>query len=72
MIGKRPAAGRRLGRTWGQRAILAFNLVLIAASLGSAALLDYGYGRAASIKETPAIFSESISSEILDSSNLDR
>ena len=32
-----------------QRAVLVFNVALIAASLGAAYLLDYGYGRAASI-----------------------
>lgn len=36
-------------RSWAQRGILGLNLLLIAASLASAALLRYGYGRAASI-----------------------
>ncbi len=39
----------KLRRTWGQRLVIATNLVLIAVSLGVAALLDYGYGRAAAI-----------------------
>lgn len=43
---RRPTASRR---SWAQRGILALNLLLIASSLGSAALLHYGYGRASSI-----------------------
>ncbi len=39
----------RLKRTWGQRGIIMMNLVLIMLALGAAALLNYGYGRAASI-----------------------
>ncbi|MEM7275353.1 MAG: LCP family protein [Actinomycetota bacterium] len=39
----------RLKRSWGQRGVLALNLTLILLALGAAALLNYGYGRAASI-----------------------
>ncbi len=39
----------RRGRTWLQRGVIALNVVLIAATLASALLLDYAYGRAASI-----------------------
>lgn len=39
----------RLKRTWGQRGVIMMNLVLIGLALGAAALLNYGYGRAASI-----------------------
>ncbi len=39
----------RLRRSWIQRAIILMNLLLIAVSLGAAVLLNYGYGRAASI-----------------------
>lgn len=39
----------RLKRSWGQRGIIMMNLVLIVLALGAAALLNYGYGRAASI-----------------------
>ena len=42
-------AGRRLRRSWPQRAMIGLNLVLIAAALGAALLLHYGYGRAAAI-----------------------
>ncbi len=45
----RPRRAGRLRRTWGQRGVIALNLVMIAASLGAALLLEYGYGRAASI-----------------------
>lgn len=43
-----PVVERR-GRTWQQRGVIALNVVLILSSLGAAFLLDYGYGRAASI-----------------------
>ena len=39
----------RLRRSWVQRGILLMNMLLIAAALGTAFLLNYGYGRAASI-----------------------
>ncbi len=39
----------RLRRSWVQRGILLMNLFLITAALGTAFLLNYGYGRAASI-----------------------
>lgn len=39
----------RLRRSWVQRGVLLMNLLLIAAALGTAFLLNYGYGRAASI-----------------------
>lgn len=47
----RPAARGepKLRRTWGQRLVIAVNLGLITISLGLAALLHYGYGRAAAI-----------------------
>ncbi len=43
------AVTERRGRTWVQRGVIALNVALIAASLGSALLLDYAHGRAASI-----------------------
>ena len=43
------AVVERRGRTWGQRAVIGLNVVLILVSLGAAALLDYGVGRAAAI-----------------------
>ncbi|MEL6985125.1 MAG: LCP family protein, partial [Actinomycetota bacterium] len=39
----------RRGRTWQQRGVIALNVALILSSLGAAFLLNYGYGRAASI-----------------------
>ncbi|MGH1488903.1 MAG: LCP family protein [Acidimicrobiales bacterium] len=39
----------RLRRNWAQRGIIFMNLVLIAAALSAALLLNYGYGRAAAI-----------------------
>jgi len=43
------AVVERRGRSWQQRGVIALNIALIVASLSSALLLDYAYGRAASI-----------------------
>ncbi len=47
-VGRRPR--RRRGRSWIQRLILFTNVVLIAASLAAAALLQYAYDRASDIQ----------------------
>lgn len=44
-----PQKPNRLRRSWAQRGVLLLNVTLISLALGLAALLNYGYGRAASI-----------------------